>query len=401
MKLTHDVIIVGAGPGGSTLAALLARKDYSVGIVEKDPFPKFKIGESLLPYSSDILRESGAYDLLDGGKYIRKYGAEFVDHRESETVYFEFAEGLDNDHAYAWQVERKELDHDLFKHAVKCGATAYNPVNVAEVRETKEPVEVVTEQGTLTCRFVVDATGRAAMLGNRMGLRTISNDFNNVAVFTHFKNWKRREGKRGGDIVMGVLPEHSWSWTIPFLDGRTSVGVVCNARNYKEAPNKLEYIRERMSVHPFLVDNMKNAEMLQEPGHAANYSFGCERYLGRNWMMVGDAATFLDPIFSSGVHVSLTSAKLASRALDAALSGKVPDLRETPDGAAYEPTLRKGVQRFKTMLQMFYTTDYVRQMKKTLQRKEICRAFTSAVGGDMWNDENPLFQLGILGKPAE
>jgi len=397
MNSVHDVVIIGAGPGGSTLAAMLARKGYNVAIVEKDNFPKFKIGESLLPYSIDILRESGVLPIIDSGKYIRKYGAEFVDYREKETVYFEFAGGLDGEHPYAWEVERREFDHDLLNHAVASGAKLYQPVNVTAVNETKDPVELETSEGTIRCKFVVDNTGRTAFLGNRMGMRKVNEDFNNVAVFTHFANVKRREGKRAGDIIIACLPDHSWSWTIPFLDGRTSVGVVCNAKMYKEYPSRLDYIKDRLSVHPLLVDNMEKAEMLMEPGHAGNYSYSCDKFMGRNWMMIGDAATFLDPIFSSGVHVSLTSAKLACRALEAALSSKNPDVRESDAGMNYEPELRKGVHRFRTMLNMFYTTDYVTQMKKAMARKEVHRAFTSAVGGDMWNDDNPLFHLGVLG----
>lgn len=397
MKTTHDVIIVGAGPGGSTLATFLAKKGYDVAIVEKDSYPKFKIGESLLPYSSDILRESGALARIDSGRYIRKYGAEFVDYRERETVYFEFAHGLDSDHPYAWEVERQHFDLDLLEHARDCGAKVYQPRTVTAIHENESPVRLETGEGELTCRFVVDATGRAAFLGNRMQIRQRNDDFNNVAVFTHFNGVKRRAGKRAGDIIIAVLPDHSWSWTIPFLDGRTSVGVVCNSKHYKEYPNRLDYIRDRLSVHPLLVENMEMAEMLLEPGHQGNYSHTCATYLGRSWLLLGDAAAFLDPIFSSGVHISLTSAKLAARAIDAALSGACPDLRETAEGQRYEPELRKGTHRFRTMLNMFYTTEYVAQMKKALQRKEISKAFTSAVGGDMWNDENPLFQLGVLG----
>lgn len=400
MKPSHDVIIIGGGPGGTTLATLLAKQGYDVAVLEKDTYPKFKIGESLLPYSSDILRESGVLAKIDSGKYIRKYGAEFVDYREKETVYFEFAGGLDGDHPYAWEVERQQFDLDLLEHARECGARIYQPRTVTAIHENETPVRLETNEGELTCRFVVDATGRAAFLGNRMGVRTKNDDFNNVAVFTHFNGVKRREGKRAGDIIIAVLPEHSWSWTIPFADGRTSVGVVCNAKLYKEYPNRLDYIRDRLSVHPLLVENMAGAEMLQEPGHQGNYSHTCSTYTGRSWLLLGDAAAFLDPIFSSGVHISLTSAKLASQAIHAALSTGCPDLRETPAGQAYEPTLRKGTHRFRTMLNMFYTTEYVAQMKKAMQRKEICKAFTSAVGGDMWNDENPLFQLGVLGGPS-
>ena len=391
----HDVVIIGAGPGGSTLAALLAKRGYDAAILEQDAYPKFKIGESLLPYSTDILRESGVFETIDSGKYVRKYGAEFVDYREREAVYFEFVNGLDADHPFAFEVQRKDFDHDLLKHAVNCGAKLYQPEQVLAVHEGEHPIRVKTDQRELHARYLVDATGRTAFLGNKLKVRKVNPDFNNVAVFSHFSGVKQKQGKQAGDITIGILPDHSWSWHIPFLNGHTSVGVVCNAKHYKECRTPREYIETRLDCHPIFNDMMANSEVLQEPGTAANYSHSCDTFVGKRWMLIGDAATFLDPIFSSGVHISLTSAKLAAPALIAALENNA-DILSSAAGLAYEPALRKGIQRFRSLLNMFYTTEFVAGMKKAVHREQVWKAFTSAVGGDMWNDKNSLFNLGVL-----
>ena len=395
MKADYDLAIIGAGPGGSTLAALMAKRNFRVAIIERDAYPKFKIGESLLPYSADVLRESGFFPKLDSGKYIRKYGAEFVDHREAEAVYFEFADSLDRDHPYAFEVERRDFDSDLLQHAREAGVDVFQPEAVLEVFEESDPIRLRTPEREISCRYLVDATGRGALLGNKLGIRDVNPDFNNVAVFSHFQGVQRKAGKNAGDITIGILPDHSWSWHIPFLNGHTSVGVVCNARHYKEHETPQKYIEARLDCHPIFREMMREAECLQAPGVAANYSHSCQRFVGARWMLIGDAATFLDPIFSSGVHISLTSARLAAPALAAALERNV-NILDTPEGQLYEPELRKGIQRFRSLLNMFYTSEFVGQMKKALQRENVRRSFTAAVGGDMWNEKNPLFQLGVL-----
>lgn len=393
--IQHDVAIIGAGPGGSTVAALLAKSGVNVAIIEKQVFPYFKVGESLLPYSMDILRRSGVFDKINSGKYIRKYGAQFLDHRNADEVYFEFKDGLDEDHPHAFQVERAEFDLDLLKHAAAMGATIYQPENVERISETKEYVEIETDLHTFRVKYLADASGRRAMLGQKLKIRSRNKGFNNVAVFGHFEKLKRPPGRQAGDIIIGILPNQAWSWMIPFEGPITSVGVVVDAVTYKGATFDEAFLRERLMTHPRLVSAMEDAVLVRPIQQASNYSESCDAFVGNRWILVGDAATFLDPVFSTGVHVSLQSASFAADVIQEALSKKV-DINQTNLGKTYKDRVLLGVTRLKSLLRMFYDTDFVTAMKKTMKRKEAMKSFTSVVGGDAWNDENELFKLNVL-----
>lgn len=391
----YDVAIIGAGPGGSTLAAILAQQGVKVAIIEKQVFPYFKVGESLLPYSMDILRRSGVFEKINSGKYIRKYGAQFLDHRDASEVYFEFRYGLDDDHPHAFQVERAEFDYDLLKHAASVGAKVYQPENVELISESTDFVEIETDQRIFKVKYLADASGRRAMMGQKLKIRTRNKGFNNVAVFGHFEDLKRPPGRQAGDIIVGILPNKAWSWMIPFEGPITSVGVVVDAVTYKGATFDEAFLRERLNTHPRLIEAMEKARLVRPIQQASNYSESCGDFVGPRWILVGDAATFLDPVFSTGVHVSLQSASFAADVIQEALQKKI-GINDTQLGKTYKDRVLLGVTRLKSLLRMFYDTDFVSAMKKTMTRKEAMKSFTSVVGGDAWNDNNELFKMNVL-----
>ncbi len=391
-----DVAVIGGGPGGSTIAALLAKKNHSVVLIEKESYPHFKIGESLLPHSMDILKKSGVYDRIDNGKYIRKYGASFIDHRESKPLYFEFANGLDSDHAFAFEVPRDQFDKDLLEHAQELGVHVLQPSTVQSVTFKDDRVEMDTDTVQLSATFVVDASGRAAVLGKKFQSRQKNQHFfNNVAVYNHYRNVKRDVQEQEGDIVIGILPEQCWSWHIPFKGEVTSVGVVFSPESFKKHKNNPNLIEEKLQCHPKFKDMMAEAEPLGPLKTAANYSYASEKKLGERWIMVGDAATFLDPVFSSGVHLSLRSAELSAEVIDEALKANTT-LTRTQSGKNYDTTLQKGVDRFQSLLLLFYQSPFYKHMSKTIEKDFLYKSFTSAIGGDMWNEDNCLFRLGVL-----
>jgi flavin-dependent dehydrogenase len=392
----HDVIIIGGGPGGSTLAALLAKKGYDVGIFEREAYPRFHIGESLLPASMPIFKETGFYETLSGGKYIRKYGARFVDYQTDEEIYFGFEGGINADIPMAFEVERCDFDKDILAHAGKCGATIYQPCYVKEVSFFESHVIVRTLKGEeYEAKYVVDATGRSALLAKQTQTRVPHEDLNNVAVFSHFVGVKRNQGKNEGDIIIGLLPDRSWSWIIPFQGEKTSVGVVCRASVFKGQSDLGKYLNDRLAESSLLKDYMEGAERTQEVMVISNYSHHCAEYYGDRWMMIGDAAAFLDPIFSSGVHISVTSAKLASRVLDECLKTG-SSIKQSGAGEKYQQELNLGVKRFHNLISMFYNSNFVGAMKKTIMRPGTYAAFTSAIAGDMWNEENIVFKMNSL-----
>jgi len=392
----HDVIIVGGGPGGSTLAALLAKKGYDVGVFERENYPRFHIGESLLPASMPIFKETGFYDTLNSGKYIKKCGARFVDYETDEEIYFGFEGGLNADIPIAFEVERREFDQDILAHAKKCGATVYQPARVKNVSFFDSHISVSTWSGEqYEAKYVIDATGRDSLIGRQNQQRIPHTDLNNVAVFSHFVGVKRQPGKNEGDIIIGLLPDRSWSWIIPFQGDKTSVGVVCNASVFKGSSDLGEYLTDRLSQSKLLKEYMAGSERTQEVTVISNYSHHCTEYYGDRWMLIGDAAAFLDPIFSSGVHVSVSSAKFASEVIDECLKTGA-SIVESGLGAKYQEKLNLGVQRFHNLISLFYGDNFVRSMKKTLTRPHTHAAFTSAIAGDMWNEENIVFKMKSL-----
>lgn len=397
MSVKHfNVIVIGAGPGGSTLATLLSQKGLDVAIVEKESFPRFKIGESLLPHSMDILKESKVFEKLDTGKYIRKYGASFIAHNEAEPLYFEFANGLDNDHQYAFEVPREEFDQDLLNHAKENGVSVFQPESAIVADLSQTPVPIKTTNKEFTCDYLVDASGRNAFLGSQFRSRQANKEFiNNIAVFNHYKNVKRHVQRQEGDIIIGVLPDNSWSWHIPFKGDITSIGVVMNPETYKKHKDSPDMVRELLNCHPKFDEIMDEAEATRKQQVVSNYSYGSDSKIGERWIMVGDAATFLDPVFSSGVHLSLTTAKLASEVILEAFKEN-SNLNSTSSGKDYESTIKLGVDRFQSLLLIFYRTDFIRHMSKVVQSDHLYKSFTSAFSGDMWNEKNFLFRFGVL-----
>lgn len=390
----HDVIVIGGGPGGSTAAELLARKGLDVAIIEREEYPRFHIGESLLPASMPLFKENGFFDVLNSGKYLQKYGARFIDYRNEDEIYFGFADGFNADIPMAFEVERCEFDKDILDYAVKRGAKLYQPENLIEIDMSATGVRIQTDKRTLEADYVIDASGRDSVIGKRLKIRQVNPDLNNVGVFAHYRGVKRRSGQSEGDITIGLLPNGAWTWIIPFKGDITSVGVVATAKFFGN-PDLETYLKENLLKSSTVREVMFGAERVNEIRSIGNYSHTCERFFGERWILSGDAALFLDPIFSSGVQMSVSSSSFAAQTVLAAF----PEKRSLTDpdlGAPYEAKVRKGATRFKNLIALFYQGNFVEKMKKSLTLEHTRKGFTSAVAGDVWNDDNFLFQKNIL-----
>lgn len=384
--------MIGGGPGGSTLATHLAQAGWNVAIVEKETFPRFRIGESLLPYSMPLFRKTGFFKILDSGKYIRKYGAQFIDYRNHQEIYFRFDGDLtDAAEPFAFEVPREEFDCDLLDYAKSQGVTVLQPETVNDVVIEPDQVRVRTEHQELIAPYVADASGRLSVLGNQFKLRKMNPDLNNIGIFAHFTGVKRKTDKTAGDIIIGILPDQSWSWTIPFQGERTSVGVVTNAKNFDKNTVLDDYVQTRLSASPLFKDRMVDAKRISQVRTISNYSHTCESIVGDRWISIGDAGMFLDPIFSSGVHLSVSGATFAAEILQKASKEFKP---LSSDDYGYEAKVRKGVRRFHWIIRMFYDTDFIASTERAMERPHLKQAFTAIVAGDVWNDENVVFKMG-------
>ncbi|HTM43927.1 MAG TPA: NAD(P)/FAD-dependent oxidoreductase [Polyangiaceae bacterium] len=391
----HRVLILGGGPGGSTAAAWLAKHSIDVGVIEREPYPRFHIGESLLPATMPLLRQTGAYSKLDGGKYIRKYGARFIDYQNNDQIYFEFTNGLNPDIPMAFEVPRAEFDRDLLDHAVECGAALYQPERVRCVELRSDGVRVTADGDEYHADYLIDVSGRDCVIGKQLGLRQSNKDLNNIAVFAHYRGVGRQPGIREGDITIGLLPERGWSWLIPFQGDVTSVGVVCSSAHFDGAGDLPNYLERRLLGSEHVRREMEHATCSTEVMAIGNYSHTCDTFFGDRWLLAGDAAMFLDPIFSSGVHLSVASSLQAAQVVIKA-SERGASLVEGGVGAEYEAWLRRGAARFKSIISLFYTGEFVSGLKKVLTRENMGKGFTSVVAGDVWNEDNFLFQKGVL-----
>ena len=323
-----DVLVIGGGPAGTTIATLLAQKGRSVVLVEKDRHPRFHIGESLLPQNLPLFDRLGVAAEIERTS-IRKYGIEFVSPFHGKSVSYEFADAWDKRLPYSFQVRRSTFDHILMRNAVAKGVQVIEGCRVTSVEfpESGAPrIKGRDPQGqTLhwTASFVVDASGRDTLLASQIGVKKRNPRNNSAAIFAHFSGARRLPGKAEGNISI-VWFDNGWFWFIPLADGATSVGAVCPAQFLKNRGADLAtFFRTVVASCPEIADRLNGAELIGEVQATGNYSYDTSCTSGRNFLLVGDACAFIDPVFSTGVYLAMATAFRGAEAVEACL--RTPD----------------------------------------------------------------------------
>ena len=393
-----DVLVVGGGPAGSTISALLADQGWNVHVLEKDPHPRFHIGESLLPHTLPILKQLGV--LPDVEKIgIVKYGAEMVSHRYGRTQMFYFSKALDESQPYAFEVKRSEFDAILLKNAVAKGAQVHEGIRAERVEfrpGTTSIVHAHNKAGSPMAwetKFVVDASGRDTFLSAQLGGKQRSQTHNSAAIFGHFEGVGRLPGKDEGNITVGWL-DHGWCWLIPFKDGTTSVGVVCWPDYIKSCTTPLDqFFLNTLRQSPTIAKRMSQATLLTPVYAAANFSYRRETMSGDGYLMVGDAFAFIDPVFSSGVHLALNSAVLGAKVVEA-------HLRHSPDYAQrlreFERMVRRAINTFSWFIHRFTQPAFQSLFVSTNRPPKIERAVLSLLAGDVYEQRRARFPLFLF-----
>jgi len=319
-----DVFVVGGGPAGSTIAALLAERGHHVILAEKDRHPRFHIGESLLPHNLPLFDRLGVRDKIEASA-MHKYGIEFVSPYHGKSVKYDFGRAYDKRFPYSFQVRRSSFDHMLLQNAAAKGATVIEECRVSAVVFPEGEPALVTARGPngedrkWRTRFVVDASGRDTLLAGQMGLKERNPRNNSAAIFGHFTGARRLPGKDEGNITI-VWFDNGWFWFIPLSDGTTSVGAVCPADFFKTRGTDLQsFFRQAIASSPEIADRLRDAELVGDVTATGNYSYLSKRTSGDRFLMVGDACAFIDPVFSTGVYLAMVSAFSAADAVDGAL----------------------------------------------------------------------------------
>ncbi len=321
-----DVLVIGGGPAGSTAAALLAERGYRVTLLEKAHHPRFHIGESLLPANLPLLEKMGVADAVKAIG-MEKWGAEFVSPWHEHKQAFEFADAMDKSMPMAYQVRRSEFDEILIRNASRNNARVVEGCQVQDVNFLPDDegawVKARHDDGsveTVHARFVLDASGRDTFLGNRFKAKQRNKKHNSSAIYGHFAGAERNPGKAEGNITIFWF-EHGWFWFIPLADGTTSVGAVTwpyylKTRNKKPLE---QFLQETIALCPPLNKLLQNAQLTSPVEATGNFSYVCDRTHGSNYLLLGDAYTFIDPVFSSGVMLAMHSAFIGADAVDTCL----------------------------------------------------------------------------------
>ena len=322
----RDVLIIGGGPAGSSAAITLADRGYRVVLLEKARHPRFHIGESLLPASVPLFERLGVADEVKAIG-MQKWGAEFVSpwHGHAET--FEFSQAWNKALPFAYQVRRSQFDEVLIRRAAASGAEVIEECRVREVEFLGDNAGALVHAEhaggraeSWRARYVIDASGRDTFLGNRLNAKHRNRKHNSSAMYAHFTGaWRYPDCKRAGDISIYWF-EHGWLWFIPLADGATSVGAVVWPYYMKSRTRPLrEFFLNTINLCAPLAARLENAQLISEVEATGNYSYCCDRSYGDSFVLVGDAYTFIDPMFSSGVMLAMNSAVAAAETIDVCL----------------------------------------------------------------------------------
>ena len=351
-----DVVVVGGGPGGSATAGLLAQQGHRVLVLEKEKFPRYHIGESLITGSMPTLDQLGLLDRLDKAGFMKKYGGTLLWGRHQGTWDFRFSEASNYEHAY--QVRRADFDSILLGRARELGAVVLEEATVKEpVFDGDRVVGVTytrkgeTEARTTRCRLLVDATGQSHMLARRFDLVRYHDDLRNIAVWTYFQGCKKYGGTRAGDTVTENRPS-GWFWYIPLHDGTVSVGYVTPIEEYRKSGRSLEELYwSELGAAQEVRSLTEGAVQSSAFRTIKDWSYTCSRFHGPGWALVGDAAAFIDPLLSTGVGLALRGAKGLAEHADVVLRN--PELEEQML-ARYERSYRDFLESLLDFVRFFY-----------------------------------------------
>lgn len=387
-----DVIVVGGGPAGATTATLVAQQGFNVTLFERERFPRYHIGESLIPETFWVLERLKMIDKLRNSHFVQKHSVQFITDRGTLSEPFYFADNKPHESSQTWQVLRSEFDQMMLKNAAEQGVNVQEGVRVLEVLfEGKRAVgvRVQDEEGNpreVFASVVVDAAGQSNLLMDRLGLREWDPELKKAAIWTYFKGAQRDSGRdEGATLVMQLLGKKGWFWYIPLQDDTISVGVVADF-NYLFTDRGTKDIQEiffqEVARCPGLIPKIASAQRAAPVKAAKEYSYRSQQVAGDGWVMVGDAFGFLDPLYSSGVLLAFKSGALAADAI--CLGLQIGDTSGERLGAWGEEYI-KGMERMRRLVCEFY--DGLSFGKLVKRHPHLKGTITDMLVGDIFRED--------------
>lgn len=358
----YDCVVIGAGPGGCTTAALVAARGFKTALVERMKMPIDKVGESLMPETHWIFEKLGIGHEFEKLGFVKKHGVQFVSASDKESKPFIFRDYDDRDCSDSWHVERKKFDQLLFDTAARNGTTCLEETRVMDIQFKENGQHSVIVQGdkserTLKTRVVVDATGQQAFLANRLGLREVNPNLKKAAIWTYFRGAERAGGNNPEvTCILSTRSKDAWFWYIPMSDDLVSVGLVGdNDFILKRGCKPEDAFYQEVENCPGLKRRIRDGKQEGKFQVAKEFSYTTTQHSGDGWVLVGDAYGFIDPIYSTGVFLALKSADMAADAICEGLRRN--DLSAEQLGNwSYE--FDAGVHWLRKLVTTFYNKDF-------------------------------------------
>jgi len=383
-----DVLIIGAGPSGAVSAAYLYKQGLKIKVVEKSKFPRFVIGESLLPRCMDHFEEVGLLDALKTQNFEVKSGARFM--RGDKICNFDFSKKFTEGWDWTWQVPRADFDKTLTDTLMEWGVDIAFEQEVIDVKfEGSNSTTILKDadgnQSTISAKYIVDSSGFGRVLPRLLDLEKPSEIPKHSSIFTHVNDLKRPEGREGTIITFDIVSLDTWLWVIPFSNGFTSIGYV-GPTEYLEAfeGDNTQKLQEMMKLSDYYYDRFEGLEYEFAPKMIKNFSKSVKKLYGDGFVLTGNSAEFLDPVFSSGVTFATESALQASKLIAKQLKGETVDWQ-----TEYAGHMKEGVNVFATYVKEWYTgnlqTIFFDSNENPVIKAQIC----AVLAGYVWDKTNP------------
>jgi len=390
IRSEYDVVVIGGGPAGSTTSAILAQGGLKVGLFEREKFPRFHIGESLIPETYWVLKRLNMLEKMQQSHFVKKYSVQFINANGKLSAPFYFWDNKPHECSQTWQVVRSEFDHMMLDNAREHGVDAHDGVHVVEVlfegdRASGVAIKVDGQRKEIKAKVVVDASGQAALLMNRMKLRLWDPVLNKGAIWTYWEGAYRDTGRdEGATMVIQTPGKEGWFWNIPLHDNIVSLGVVAPFDYLFKGRkgNHEQTYQEEVEHTPAIKERIKNAKRVTGYFATRDYSYRSTACAGDGWVLVGDAFGFLDPLYSSGVLLALKSGELAA---DAIIDGLKKGDTSAAQLGAWGDNFNQGVDRMRRLVCEYYDGFSFGNFVKNYP--ELRNTVTDLLIGDLFTDK--------------